>query len=96
MIVRLVKLTIAIDRVEDFRALFTAYHDDIAGFPGCLSVELLQDIHEPNVFVTHSHWDSEEELNAYRQSVIFGRIWPATKLLFAAPAEARSFEVKIK
>ncbi|UXP30735.1 antibiotic biosynthesis monooxygenase [Reichenbachiella agarivorans] len=91
MIVRWVKLTIDPNRVEEFVALFTAYRDDIVRFEGCQMVELLQDVDEANVFVTHSHWDSEEALNKYRNSELFGQIWPATKLLFIAIPEVSSY-----
>ncbi|MCV9386713.1 putative quinol monooxygenase [Reichenbachiella ulvae] len=95
MITRIVKLTIQTDRVADFVALFTTYQSDIARFPGCQRVELLADVEERNVFVTLSEWESAEALNAYRKSELFGKVWPATKLLFAAKPEARSFERKI-
>jgi heme-degrading monooxygenase HmoA len=53
-------------------------------------MELWQDAEAPNVFCTHSHWDSANDLDAYRSSVLFGEVWPATKKLFAAPPIAFS------
>jgi len=35
-------------------------------------------------------WESEEALNAYRKSELFGSVWPKTKACFANPAEAWS------
>ena len=33
-------------------------------------------------FFTFSHWESEADLNAYRESALFGEVWPKTKALF--------------
>ena len=87
---RIVKLTIRPDAVAEFEALFKEIVRTIMRQPGCEHVELLRnlDADHAHVFFTHSYWTSEDALEDYRHSEVFGTIWPRTKLLFAAPAEA--------
>ncbi|AKQ47626.1 antibiotic biosynthesis monooxygenase [Rufibacter radiotolerans] len=92
MLIRVVRMTFHPENVPAFLEIFRASKDQIAAFPGCRSVELLQDYHHSHVYSTYSHWDSEEALNNYRQSVLFGSVWKPTKALFSAPAEVFSFK----
>lgn len=64
----------------------------IRAFPGCRHMELLRHTEFPHVLCTFSLWDSEEALNAYRQSELFRNTWAKTKALFAEKAEAWSME----
>lgn len=59
---------------------------------GCRHLELMRDIHQPNVFMTYSYWDDETALNYYRNSVLFKETWAKTKLLFAEKPTAYSVE----
>jgi len=43
---------------------------------------MLQDLNQKNVFFTYSWWNSEGDLNAYRNSDLFKGVWVKTKLLF--------------
>jgi heme-degrading monooxygenase HmoA len=92
MITRIVKLTIQQEKAAEFIALFNDSKSRIKNSPGCKHIELLSDIHQPNVFFTHSRWDSEEHLNCYRDSDLFKNIWPRTKILFADKPEAWSLQ----
>ncbi|MET4107130.1 putative quinol monooxygenase [Hymenobacter sp. UYP22] len=92
MLIRIVRMTFHPERVPEFLALFQQSEDQIRNMPGCRFLELWQDIHEPTVYCTHSHWDSEDQLNAYRKSALFGQVWPATKALFAGPPLAFSVQ----
>jgi heme-degrading monooxygenase HmoA len=92
MITRIVKLTIQYEKTAEFIALFNESKSLIKNSPGCRHVELLNDIHQPTIFFTHSHWDSEEHLNQYRDSDLFKNIWPKTKILFADKPEAWSLQ----
>lgn len=92
MITRIVKLTIQQEKAAEFIALFNDSKSRIKNSPGCQHIELLADIQQPNVFFTHSRWDSEEHLNLYRNSDLFKNIWPRTKILFADKAEAWSLQ----
>lgn len=88
MITRLVKLTIAKDKIPDFESIFVANKEQIAQFPGCVSVKVLRDVNTPNIFFTYSIWESEEAINNYRKSELFGSIWPNAKKTFCDKPEA--------
>ncbi len=91
MIVRLVRLSLRPDALDAFHALFAASCETIRQFPGCLRLELLEDVDTPTVRTTYSLWESAEALDAYRQSAYFKSVWRQTKPLFASPAEAHSY-----
>jgi quinol monooxygenase YgiN len=96
MITRIVKMTFMENHTEAFFEIFMASRDKIRAFKGCLSLELLQDIRDPRVFMTHSTWESEEALNHYRDSELFKGVWKKTKILFADKAEAWSLEKQLE
>lgn len=81
MIVRIVRMTFKPEKTEEFLEIFRSSKEKIRAFEGCNHVELLQDLHHPNVYSTYSLWDSEEHLNQYRHSSLFGQVWPDTKKL---------------
>ena len=87
MIVRIVKLSINPNSKEgaSFRRLFLESKEHIVGQAGCHKVVLLE---AQTHFFTHSTWDSEEALNDYRKSDLFGVVWPKTKALFYDKPEA--------
>ncbi len=76
-------MTFQPEETASFLELFHATKEKIRGFEGCLHLELMQDYNQPNIFVTYSHWTSEERLNAYRHSPLFEEVWKATKAKFA-------------
>jgi len=82
MIKRIVKLEIKANKVEEFKSLFEHNKQKILAFDGCQSVVLLQDVHNACIFFTHSHWESENQLNSYRNSEFFKSFWAKVKLLF--------------
>jgi heme-degrading monooxygenase HmoA len=49
-------------------------------------------VSDPFVRVTISKWDDVESLNAYRDSKLFGEVWPATKALFKEGPEVWSYK----
>lgn len=81
-LIRIVRMTFDEHKIEDFLQIFNASKQKIAAMPGCNSVELLQDYHKNNIFSTYSVWNSEEDLNNYRNSALFGQVWKSTKALF--------------
>lgn len=87
MIQRIVKLSIEpqTNAGAEFRAIFEGSKAKIAQQPGCAGVKLLQSEHH---FFTYSLWQSEADLNAYRESALFGSVWPKTKALFYDKPEA--------
>lgn len=88
MITRIVKLTFRPETREEFLALFDANKQFIAGFEGCQSLQLLNEKSTPQVFFTISVWESEEHLNRYRDSELFGKVWGKTKTMFAGKPDA--------
>ncbi|WP_299823909.1 antibiotic biosynthesis monooxygenase family protein [uncultured Pontibacter sp.] len=91
MLIRIVRMTFQPEKTAEFLEIFHNSKDRIQAFIGCNHVELLQDLNNPNIYSTYSLWDSEEHLNNYRRSELFGQVWPATKTLFAAKPEAWSY-----
>ena len=90
MLIRIVRMHFEPAQVPAFLALFRATEQRIRQQAGCRFLELWQDADNPTIYCTHSHWDDECALNAYRGSALFGEVWPATKQLFAAPPIAFS------
>jgi hypothetical protein len=92
MIIRIVKMTFREEEIHAFQTLFEERKSLIRNFPGCTHLELWQDKNHPQVFFTYSWWQSEEELNRYRDSHFFDDTWRLTKQKFAAKPEAWSVE----
>jgi heme oxygenase (mycobilin-producing) len=90
MIKRIVKMSFQPEKVEDFKSIFKENWKLIAGFKGCKHVELLQDRAHPNIFFTFSVWEGEEDLNNYRDSELFAKVWGKTKVLFNDKPQAWS------
>lgn len=80
------------EMAEKFLSIYGENWEKIKSFPGCQHVELLRDKHNPSVFFTYSLWNSEEDLNAYRDSELFARVWGSVKPLFAEKAVAWSVD----
>lgn len=95
MLIRIVRMTFQEDKTADFLEIFRNSKDKIRAFEGCNHVELLQDLNHPNIYSTYSLWDSEEHLNNYRDSELFGQVWKATKALFSDKPQAWS-NVQVK
>lgn len=92
MILRLVKLDLIEGKDKTFIEIFKESKPFIESMKGCLGVKLKKDINNPGVYFTYSFWESENDLNAYRNTQKFKQIWGRTKLLFQNKAEAWSIE----
>jgi heme-degrading monooxygenase HmoA len=92
MIIRIVKMTFQPEKINAFQELFDKSKHLIRAMPGCSRLELLNDINTPTIFFTYSYWDSETDLNNYRNSDVFKNIWGQTKVLFSEKPEAWSVE----
>jgi len=88
MVTRIVKLTFSEDKIDTFMAFFDTIDTQVSRFNGCNGMRLLRDIHHPEVVFTYSYWNSEEALNKYRDSDLFGTVWPTIKPWFGAKPEA--------
>lgn len=80
------------EEVQTFKELFDTHKTSIRNVEGCHRLELLQDVNSPEVFFTYSWWEDEKYLVKYKNSELFGVVWPATKALFAAKPEAWTSE----
>lgn len=92
MIIRIVKMIFRDEEVASFQALFEERRSLIRNFEGCTHLELWQDKIHPHIFFTYSWWDSEEQLNNYRNSHFFDDTWTLTKQKFAGKPEAWTVE----
>ncbi len=90
MLIRIVRMTFKPEAVPAFLENFEANKSFIRNFPGCQHLELWQDENLKNIFMTYSHWESEETLDQYRDSELFKSIWSFTKSLFSEKPQAFS------
>lgn len=90
MLVRIVKLSFFEEHIHEFLTDFETNKLKIRHFNGCQFLELYRDKEHTNVFFTYSYWDSEADLNTYRNSEFFKTLWNKTKVLFNAKPEAWS------
>ena len=93
-IVRVVRLTFNEESIKAFHELYLKHEEAIASQPGCYSVELVEDASNPYIKATISKWSNEESLNRYRDSELFGVVWPATKALFEAKPEVWTYKAR--
>ncbi len=82
MIVRIVKLKFQYKHISTFKTIFENSKQTILSQKGCRKLELLQDSNDDCTFFTYSYWDTEEDLNTYRNSEWFKTVWASTKVLF--------------
>lgn len=94
MILRVVKMHFEKESTNDFLQFFESIKEQIESMPGMVNLRLYQDMGNPNVVFTFSTWLNEEHLNNYRNSSLFGEVWPKTKTMFAQQAEAWSLKLK--
>ncbi len=92
MIIRIVKMSFREEEINKFKAFFEERKKEIRNQKGCTHLELLQDINSPGIIFTYSYWESEEDLNNYRQTEFFRDTWKNTKALFSNSPEAWSVE----
>jgi len=94
MLIRIVKLSFHSKNIPAFETLFESVKEKIVQNQGCHQVQLLQDIHNEGVFFTYSYWNSEEDLDLYRNSALFKATWSRTKSLFNDKPKAWSVCLK--
>ena len=68
MLIRYVRMTFQADKLTEFEEIFTSSKYKIRAMQGCCHLELMRDINQPNIYITHSQWESETDLNNYRTS----------------------------
>ncbi|MCF6348211.1 MAG: antibiotic biosynthesis monooxygenase [Flavobacteriaceae bacterium] len=92
MLVRIVKMSFKSDKVDNFLIIFNDNKEKIRNTNGCNFLELYRDKTDQNIFFTYSHWDTEQNLENYRNSNLFKNIWEKTKILFNDRPEAWSVD----
>lgn len=90
--IRIVKMTFLENKTMEFEKIFNESKALIQAMPGCNSVILLKDISNDKIYFTISKWNSEKDLNFYRNSDLFLIVWKKTKALFADKAQAWSMD----
>lgn len=94
MLTRIVKSDFKHGNIDSFMQIFEETKQYILDFEGCISLELFQDLENPNIFFTYSKWKSKKYLELYRSSDFFKKVWGKTKLLFNEKPEAWSVHKK--
>ncbi len=92
MLVRIVKLSFHPDKIPAFLENFELVKNQIRNFPGNRLLELYQDKSDQTIFFTYSYWETEQNLENYRNSELFFEIWTDTKKLFNNKPEAWSVD----
>jgi autoinducer 2-degrading protein len=92
MFVRIVKMSFHEEKIPAFMENFDSVKERIRNAPGNRFLELYQDKDNKNIFFTYSYWETEADLENYRQSELFNAVWSFTKTLFNAKPEAWSVD----
>lgn len=92
MFVRIVKLSFHQENITAFLKNFEENKDKIRNAPGNRLLELYQDKENPDLFFTYSYWETEADLENYRQSDLFKEVWAFTKKLFNDKPQAWSVD----
>jgi heme-degrading monooxygenase HmoA len=92
MFVRIVKMSFQEDKISNFLENFIVIKEKIRNAPGNRLLELYQDKTDKCIFFTYSYWETEQDLENYRNSELFFEIWTNTKKLFNNKPEAWSVD----
>ncbi|MDO6597437.1 antibiotic biosynthesis monooxygenase family protein [Oceanihabitans sp. 2_MG-2023] len=92
MFVRIVKMSFDPSRIEEFLKNFKEKKENIRNFKGCRFLELYRDKQQDHIFFTYSYWETEADLENYRNSELFKGIWAKTKPMFNGKPEAWSVD----
>jgi len=61
--------------------------------PGCLAEELLKCVENPGEYISYSEWDSQEKIDAYRESKAHEEIKQHTRRLQGERPVVKRYEV---
>ena len=92
MLIRIVKMSFHEENIPAFLENFEIMKEHIRNSPGNRFLELYQDKNNPCIFFTYSYWETENDLENYRKSVLFDEVWTFTKKLFNDKPEAWSVD----
>lgn len=82
MLVRIVKMSFHHKHIDEFQEMFEEKKALIKASKGCELLELYQDKNNPEIFFTYSYWNTEQDLENYRNSELFKTTWKQTKGYF--------------
>jgi len=80
------------ENIPAFLANFELMKEKIRNAEGNRFLELYQDKNDKGIFFTYSYWETEQDLENYRQSELFYDVWAFTKKLFNGKPEAWSVD----
>ncbi len=92
MFVRIVKLSFHEENIPAFLENFELMKEKIRNAEGNRFLELYQDKDNKCIFFTYSYWETEQDLENYRNSELFYDVWTFTKNLFNDKPEAWSVD----
>jgi heme-degrading monooxygenase HmoA len=92
MLVRIVKMSFHEENIPAFLGNFEIMKDKIRNAEGNRFLELYQDNNNKSIFFTYSYWETEQDLENYRNSELFYDVWQFTKKLFNDKPEAWSVD----
>ncbi|MBU0764443.1 MAG: antibiotic biosynthesis monooxygenase [Bacteroidetes bacterium] len=92
MITRIVKMTVADSKRDEFIRYVDEIRDKIQSFKGCLHLDIFNDKQNSNIFFSYSIWKSEKELENYRRSELFRLYWSTLKTFFTKDTQAWTVE----
>jgi len=90
MLIRIVKMSFYPEKIGDFLDVFHKNKEQIRNFIGNTFLELYHDKNNKSIFFTYSVWQSENDLENYRKSELFNKVWTETKALFNDKPQAWS------
>ena len=90
---RIVKMEFQVEYIPAFLANFEQVKSKIRNFPGCSHLELYRDKNDETVYFTYSKWNDTIDLENYRKSDLFQKVWATTKPMFRSRAQAWSVDV---
>ena len=79
MFIRIVKMSFHNDKILNFLENFDEIKVKIRNAPGNRLLELYQDKTDPCIFFTYSYWETEQDLENYRNSELFSKFGPKQK-----------------
>ena len=92
MFTRIVKMEFNKEEIPTFLINFEKIKEKIRAFEGCSFLELYQDKNNTDIFFTYSRWDTPSDLENYRNSELFKKVWATTKPMFRSKAQAWSVD----
>jgi heme-degrading monooxygenase HmoA len=96
MLTRIVKMSFHKENIPVFLENFELMKIKIRSAKGNNFLALYQDKNNEELFFTYSHWETEQDLENYRNSELFDGVWTFTKKLFNAKPEAWSLNLIVE